>query len=237
MNPDEVIELPGAPGKFARRAVVMAWIAAGSPPVNSATRLLGEQQYFWDGWRLRLPGFSPADNPANLNNPLAHVRGVALDITPTPERVRRLAAAGLVRPYDYEPWHWQLPGNVRRFSLVSEFPNSSGVVSVPAKTKKVDFDMFAIRKAGVPNSGIIIQAGVPPYSMTDQVFEAQWSTYGLEVKDLPDWRYDTAVREQWTAYAMSLTGAVNVGPSTVEAIANKVRDEMAKAMDIRKDEN
>lgn len=123
MSPLDIIELPGQPGKFGRRILVEAWQAAGSPPVsnNGAGRLYGVQKYFWDGWAERLPGFNPADNPDDESQRLAHVRFVALDIDPTPERVRRLAAAGLIRPYSYEPWHWELP-NVRRYAIVRELP-------------------------------------------------------------------------------------------------------------------
>lgn len=123
MSADDIIELPGQPGKYARRIVVDAWQQAGSPNANSAGRLYAEQKYFYDGWVARKPGFNPADNPDSPSLPLAHVRFVALDIDPTPDRVRRLSAAGLVRPYSYEPWHWQPAGDVRRWPLVKEIPD------------------------------------------------------------------------------------------------------------------
>lgn len=131
MSALDVIELPGSPGKWARRAAVDAWVEAGSPPVNSAGRLHGEQKELYDGWLNRLPGYSPADNPDDETQRLAHVRFVGLDITPTPERVRRLAAAGLVRPYSYEPWHWELP-NVRSYAIVLDLPGS-GSTATPQK--------------------------------------------------------------------------------------------------------
>lgn len=142
-SPEDLIFLPGTAGMFARRALVEAWQAAGSPPVNSATRLKNEQQYYYDGWVNRLPGFNPADNPNDSRQALAHVRGVALDTDPTPERVRRLSAAGLVRPYSYEPWHWQLPGDVRRFALITKAP-VQGANSTPETPIERDEDMWRI---------------------------------------------------------------------------------------------
>lgn len=125
MSALDIIEIPGHPGKYARRAFVEAWQAAGSPPINSAGRLYAEQKYFWDGWAQRLPGFNPADNPDDEMQRLAHVRFVAGDIDPTPDRIRRLEAAGLIRPYAYEPWHWELP-NVRSYAIVRSIPTTAG---------------------------------------------------------------------------------------------------------------
>lgn len=132
MSALDIIPLPGHPGKYARRAFVEAWQEAGSPPVNSAGRLYADQKHFYDGWRAGLPGFNPADNPDDERQRLAHVRFVAGDIDPTPERVRRLAAAGLVRPYSYEPWHWELP-NVRSYAIVRSIPRpaAGGVITRP----------------------------------------------------------------------------------------------------------
>lgn len=141
MSPLDIIELPGQPGKHGRRAFVEAWQAAGSPPVNSAGRLYGLQKHFYDGWVNRLPGFNPADNPDDERQRLAHVRFVAGDIDPTPERVRRLAAAGLIRPYAYEPWHWELP-NVRSYAIVRTIPTTAR--PAPASQSEED-DMKLIR--------------------------------------------------------------------------------------------
>ncbi|KNY07912.1 hypothetical protein [Microbacterium sp. GCS4] len=121
MSALDVIPIPGHPGMYARRAFIDAWTTAGSPPLNSAGRLYGEQKRLYDGWVNRKPGFNPADNPDDERQALAHVRFVAGDIDPTPERVRRLAAAGLIRPYSYEPWHWELP-NVRQYAIVRAIP-------------------------------------------------------------------------------------------------------------------
>lgn len=137
MSPLDIIELPGQPGKYGRRALVAAWQAAGSPPVNKggAGRLYDLQKYFWDGWAARLPGFNPADNPDDEAQRLAHVRFGGLDIDPTPERVRRLSAAGLIRPYPYEPWHWELP-NVRQYAIVRTIPTTT-----PTPTESEEDDM------------------------------------------------------------------------------------------------
>lgn len=143
-SPLDIIELPGQPGKYARRAVVQAWVAAGSPWVNSAGRLYAEQKRLYDGYRRGLPGFNPADNPDDPTQQLAHVRFVALDIDPTPDRVRRLTAAGLVRPFWWESWHWTLPGDMRRYSLVTSIPlvADSDSSAFPAPTASEEDDMF-----------------------------------------------------------------------------------------------
>lgn len=143
MSALDIIELPGQPGKYARRAWVEAWVAAGSPPVNSAGRLYDVQKHFYDGWVNRLPGFNPADNPDDESQRLAHVRFVAGDIDPTPTRIRRLAAAGLIRPYGYEPWHWELPG-VRNYAIVRSIPTTTGSTTTPPAESEED-DMQLIR--------------------------------------------------------------------------------------------
>lgn len=119
----DVIELPGQPGMYGRRVLVQAWQAAGSPRVTNggAGRLYALQKYYWDGWLRRLPGFNPADNPDDESQRLAHVRFAALDIDPTPARIAALSRAGLIRPYSYEPWHWELP-NVRQYAIVRALP-------------------------------------------------------------------------------------------------------------------
>lgn len=124
MSALDIIELPGQAGLFARRVIVDAWVRAGSPWVNDAGRLKEQQQRAWDAYRNGTG--SPADDPNRPELfPLAHVRFVALDITPTPSRVAALSAQGLVRPYSYEPWHWQVPGDVRRYALVESIPSTA----------------------------------------------------------------------------------------------------------------
>lgn len=122
MSDLDIIELPGEPGLYARRVVVKAWQAAGSPPVNDAGRLYAGQKRAWDAYQNGTG--NPADNPdLPLIFPLGHVRFVALDIDPTPDRVRRLTAAGLVRPFSWEPWHWAVP-NVWAYPLVKTIPTN-----------------------------------------------------------------------------------------------------------------
>lgn len=116
----DIVHLTGK--HYARKPLADAWVAAGRPPINSALRLHGEQKWLWDGWQAGESGFNPADNPDDTSQQLAHVRGVALDIDPTPSRVAALEAAGLVRPYAHEPWHWTLPGDMRRFPIVHALP-------------------------------------------------------------------------------------------------------------------
>lgn len=139
----DVIALPGQPGMFARRVAVEAWQAAGSPHVNSAGRLYAEQKRLWDGWRQRLPGFNPADNPDDETEALAHCRFVAFDIDPTTDRIKRLAAAGLHRPYTYEPWHWELP-NVHSYALVRSIPATASLDITPITQQEEDPDMSRI---------------------------------------------------------------------------------------------
>lgn len=136
MSALDVIPIPGHPGMYARRVFVEAWQAAGSPPLNSAGRLYGKQKEFYDGWVNRLPGFNPADNPDDETQRLAHVRFAAGDIDPTPDRIRRLTAAGLIRPYSYEPWHWELP-NVRQYAIVRSIPTTGGTAA-PTESEEDD---------------------------------------------------------------------------------------------------
>lgn len=99
----------------------------------------------------------------------------------------------------------------------------------PAASEEDD-DMYAIRQAGIPDSGIIIRPGVPPYPLAAQVFEAEASTYGLTVRELPDWRYATAVREQWTAYnvAEKYRAERELAQGDVQRVAEAVRAALLK---------
>ncbi|WP_282845858.1 hypothetical protein [Microbacterium oxydans] len=202
MSALDIIPLPGQPGKWGRRVLVEAWIEAGSPPVNDggAGRLYGLQKYFWDGWADRLPGFNPADNPDDESQRLAHVRFGALDITPTPERVRRLEAAGLIRPYDYEPWHFELP-NIRKYPIVRALPaaatGSAGtqegiimaeaIVSAPNGivvhlrtggktnfTKPAEYNTFRDQVAFLRERGATDLMPLPPL---DKVPRVTWDTF------------------------------------------------------------
>ena len=100
---------------------------------------------------------------------------------------------------------------------------------VPAELSSTDFtnqseeddDMKAIIQAGQPDSGIIIQAGVPPYALGGQVFDALRGAYGLTVHELADWQYATVVREQWTAAKAAAALTPNT-PLPADAIATIV---------------
>lgn len=129
MSALDIVRLPGYASMWARRIVVEKWQAAGSPPVNSAGRLYAAQKYLYDGWRAGRPGFNPADNPDDESQRLAHVRFVALDITPTNERIRRLTNAGFIRPYSREPWHFELP-NVYSYPIVRTLPAGGGLTPI-----------------------------------------------------------------------------------------------------------
>jgi hypothetical protein len=115
-----------------------------------------------------------------------------------------------------EWWHWTFWGPL-------------GVIGAPAATTAEPFtvpeedDMKAIRQAGVADSGIIIQAGVPPYSLVDQVFDALAGAYGLTVVELADWQYETVKREQWTAFQTAQKFAAGQS-GDVQAIVAGVRD-------------
>jgi len=142
MSPHDIIPIPWQPGMYARRALVDRLEAAGRPPINSAGRLKQEQR---DAWNKYLNGTgSPADNPDRPDiYPLAHVRFVAADIDPTPERVAALTAAGLRRPYKYEPWHWELP-NVYAYELVDSIPASAGLNPTPMPSTESEYDIMFI---------------------------------------------------------------------------------------------
>lgn len=123
MSPNDLIEYPAQPGEFGRRILIDALVAAGSPRTNSLTRLKPEQQDAYDAWVRRDPGANPADDPNDERQQLGHVRGVAADIDVHPAVVKRLEAAGLVRPFSWEPWHWTVAYDVRGYALVLERPD------------------------------------------------------------------------------------------------------------------
>jgi hypothetical protein len=114
---------------FTRRAMYDAWVHAGRPPINSSGRLKWMQQAAWVAYQNGTG--SPADDPSRPDLfPLAHVRFAALDIDPTPYIVARMREAGCERPYDYEPWHWQLL-NVRAYPIVDSVPASAIANVIP----------------------------------------------------------------------------------------------------------
>lgn len=190
MNPLDIIEIPGYPGMYARRAVVDAWKAGGSPHINDggAGRLYDSQKKAYDAFQDGKG--SPADNPDDETQRLAHCRFGALDLR-YPDHAK-LTAAGLVRPYDYELWHYELP-KIRTYPIVRSIPK-------PLPIDEESEDMRAIRKANEPHSGIIIRGVAAPYSLNQQRFEATANGLGLSIRELPGYLYDTIVEEQWAAF-------------------------------------
>lgn len=116
-----------------------------------------------------------------------------------------------------EAWHYRIPG------IYQSAPTATPQATTESEE---DNDMYAIRQAGVPNSGIIIRPGVPPYSLPDQVFETEASTYGLNIRELPDWRYGTAVREQWTAFGTAQQYSAGLSQTDIDKIAQATRDKL-----------
>ena len=117
---------------YAVRDVAEAWVAAGRPPINSSWRPYREQLELRIGYEQGKPGYAPADDPRYPNlYPLGHVRAAALDIDATPARLRALTAAGLVRPFSWESWHWAAP-NVYAYPLLDVLPANVASVDVRA---------------------------------------------------------------------------------------------------------
>lgn len=125
MSALDVVAIPGYPGKWARRAVVEAWIEADCPPLNWAGRTYEEQL------DLALHGPNAADDPRVSWTRVPHVRGLALDLKRwTPAIVKRMHEAGFVRPITVlkgtpwadgeggfsqdEPWHFELKQYVNK---------------------------------------------------------------------------------------------------------------------------
>lgn len=113
-------------------------------------------------------------------------------------------------------------------SILADVAGGAAKPFTPAQSE--EDDMYAIRQIGIPDSGIIIRPGVPPYPLAAQVFEAEASTYGLTIRELPDWRYATAVREQWTAYnvAEKYRAERELAQGDVQRVAEAVRAALLK---------
>lgn len=134
MSDMDIIDIPGYPGMFARRIVVKMWQRAGSPHINDAGRLYATQLEA----RIKFENGkgSPADDPRRPDKyPLAHVRFAALDVVNSARAA--MIAAGFEYPYDYEPWHAQLP-NIYAYPLVSEIP--AAATSQPFNTEQSEED-------------------------------------------------------------------------------------------------
>jgi hypothetical protein len=148
---------------FARRITVKRWQAAGSPPINDAGRLYAQQL------KARLDfeagRGAPADDPREPSRyPLGHTRFVALDIDATPERVRRLEAAGLVRPFSWESWHWAEP-DVYIYPIVDSIPASAYLTSsttpnaepISTPPEEEEDDMRPITILRVNSNGVFVE--------------------------------------------------------------------------------
>lgn len=96
----------------------------------------------------------------------------------------------------------------------------------PTTPETGDDDMRAVKLAGVPNSGIIIQPGTPPYSLDEQVFDVLCDAYGLTAKELADWQYGTVVREQWVTFHAA-NPTVDAQPVDID-LDEQDKDELAK---------
>lgn len=119
---------------FARGGMYDAWVIAGRPNVNSSARPLdsGMQQAAWNAYQNGTG--SPADDPSRpALFALGHVRAAALDIDPTDAVVAGMTAAGMERPFSYEPWHWAIP-NVRAYPLVYSIPQYAIDNAIPYDT-------------------------------------------------------------------------------------------------------
>lgn len=139
-DPMDVIEVPWQKGNYARRALVDAVARAGKPRGNSWGRLKDEQQRAWNAYQNGTG--NPADNPNDPNNyELGHVRFAAVDIDYSPEMDRKLKAQGLVTPFSWEKWHYRLPGDVRKWPLVTSIPSTAGSDAKPFPEPNKDWLM------------------------------------------------------------------------------------------------
>jgi len=108
----DIVQVPGYPGMWARRCVVDAWVAAGSPALDGAGRTYEKQKWFWRLYNTIINGVrqgNAADNPdADTRQP--HVRGMAFDLAwrnPPDAVIERMEAQGFIRPITVrkgKPW-------------------------------------------------------------------------------------------------------------------------------------
>lgn len=112
--------------------VAYAWHIAGRPPINDSYRTYDDQL------RARLAyeagKGSPADDPRYPDQyQLGHTRAAALDINYSLDRDRKLYRAGLIRPFDWEDWHYA-PKDIFYYPVVR---------SIPVGTKSIDYYLKA----------------------------------------------------------------------------------------------
>lgn len=125
-------------------------------------------------------------------------------------------------PKKDEPWHGEY------FAHLDNHRNDPPPTPI---TVPEEDDMRAITREGAKDTGIIIQPGVPPYSIPQQTFEALCSVYGLEPLAVPAYKYDTVVREHWTAFSTAQAFAANreLTQADIDKIAARTRDALLKA--------
>lgn len=104
-------------------------IADGMPygGIKSSHRTPAEQQYLYDGWVRRLPGFNFALPPSKSK----HVQGVALDMIVTSAAhkwmLTHAAAYGWTRTaLPQEPWHWEFTGLTPTTAEDDDMPYTEG---------------------------------------------------------------------------------------------------------------
>ena len=77
--------------------------ALGHPlRITEAGRTRARQEYLYDGWVRRLPGFNYAAAPGTS----PHERGDAFDSDEAQRHLTLLAEHGWSRPLTFEPWHF-----------------------------------------------------------------------------------------------------------------------------------
>lgn len=176
MSDLDIIEIPGYPGLFTRRIVVEMWQRAGSPRINDAGRLYSQQL----AARLAFENGtgSPADDPRRPDRyPLAHVRFAALDVVNSARSA--MIAAGFEYPYDYEPWHGQLP-NIYAYPLVTSIPSSAsdGSTAFPTQIAPLPEEEDEMKLIQATGRGIAIIGPAYFKSLTPEELPIATGIYG-----------------------------------------------------------
>lgn len=195
--------------------------------ITEAGRSFFRQEEHYQAYLAYLAGGPWAPIALSPEAPSIHQLGNAIDSDEAQHHVDLLAEHGWKRTVYrngklVEPWHFEYD--------ISRDQHVNDPAPDPTTTLQEDTDMIAIRQTGLPDSGIILQPGVPPYSLPEQVFLTQASSFGLTIHDLPDWRYGTAVREHWAAYSVAQNARPSMSQADVDRIAAATRDAMEKAL-------
>lgn len=118
-----------------------------SVSIVSAFRSRAKQQYLYDGWMKRLPGFNLAAKPGSSN----HEVGLAIDIDPDVDEFPAMrpifARYGLHFPVTspkWEPWHVE-PRSARGLSM-PPLPGQPSVPVVPPEDDDVKYLHYKIAK-------------------------------------------------------------------------------------------